>query len=196
MERSLVKFTLVDAIKTKQVTDYSKYSLVITPPSSTTHTLTQTVNDSIKYKVPKSGVVKLELIPSYYNYINGVYDFPKDNLYKVELYSVYQSLRLDQWYWLIPPPQHHYSYSVKYNGEPIKLISKLHEPSEISPEGYFLKETFEGVEIDWQELEVGTEINIKYRVAYTLASIESYYGGLFSADQRRTGEREGFRWWW
>lgn len=192
MDRTLIKFIIVDALKPEnKSTDYSKYSLLITPPRSSTSTLVQTINDSVKYKIPKSGAVQLELVPSYYlfddyyNTSNYVHDFPTDNLYKVELYSKYQSLPLSEWHWLVPPPQPEYSYTVKYAGEPIKLESKLKVPVKVKPEGYSVKETVEGVELDWENLTSGSEVELTYKVAYTLADVESFYGGLFSADKRR-----------
>lgn len=169
MDLTPIVFELTDSVEHESVakTKFNEFRLLVTSPSTARGDRVQAISWPKVIKVPKSGIVKLKLLPTRKpaDEIVG-----RDQLYKVELFHQHHSEALDTWYWDVPEVPAKLTYTKEYPGESFTLPANYFELAEVSPDDY----TLSGNKIDFPNLETGAKVTITYRPGYNLNEVTSY----------------------
>ncbi|MFB6284623.1 MAG: hypothetical protein ABEK59_11970 [Halobacteria archaeon] len=159
-----IKVILKSAIKDRKQR-FNRYRLKLIPPSSDLPKAEQVVTGEQWIKVPRNGELALEL-------------FVSQEPYTVELYHRSRSLKLDTWYWVVPPPYPKYSQQLHYDGEPLDLpYGKLTYLIEVDKD---YRITDDG-KIDFPNCSE-CQVSVTYRRAFTLDEI-TVDSGPFSIEE-------------
>jgi len=179
-----IVFSISEGVKHESLSKpkFDRFSLEIIPPSSTRHRRLQSIPWPRRVKVPKSGIVKLKLLPTLYSF----YGYKGNNeFYEVNVYHKTQSMILDKWYWHVPPPLYPRTAFLTVKSGKVKIPYYVYSIKDVSTENYEIKKEH----ILTPDLDDNEQIKITYEAGYTLDDITTYPYGSISTDKREYGSR-------
>lgn len=191
LPRTPIIIRLVDpVIQENENTDvkWDDFYLNIKSPSTSYDSYIQSFVQEKRVNIPKDGVLKLKLIPSY-SYVRQ-YSTGRSGLYEVELYTEYSSLPKDIWHWEVPYVNRKTVDILTYYNPGIRLPDNLYEIVNIDRENYEIKKGL--LVID--NAEDGEQVRVEYKVGLTLNEITTDKYGSVSTDKRQSSYRP-FRYW-
>lgn len=169
LEESIVQ--VGENLKTK----WEDFRLKIIAPSSAYASPMQSIGWAKMIKVPKNGVIKLQLLPSS---LYGDRAVGREKYYKVELYHKHQSLPLETWYWNVPQRYRKRVRVISYYAPSVELPSDFFEIIECSCDDYQIV----GNKLILSGAEDGTPVTVEYRPGANLNDITTYRYGSVSRD--------------
>jgi len=188
-EYTAIVFSISEGVKHESLSKpkFDKFSLEIIPPSTTRHDRLQSIPWSRRIKVPKNGVVRLKLLPTF----DTLYGYKGNSeFYEVNLFHKSQSMALDKWYWHIPPPLYDRSTMLSVKSGKIKIPDYAYSIKEVSAENYEIKKEY----ILTPNLEDNEQVKVTYEAGYTLDDITTFPYGSISTDKRKYSSRFSRPW--
>ena len=147
------------------LTDPSNYVLYITPPPSNRIGQMQTIPEPMRFEIPNSGVVRLQLAPSS--------TFQPVGRYNVKYYKKPQKTHIHEENWVVPSRLRLRTFSFIFHGDPFDLPLDIFEVKQSSPPAVWIQDYNTLQWLAAPPLE-GDRVEITYQPGVTLDILRQY----------------------